>query len=204
MYIDIHTHRRSEQTTGDTKAVVSAGISEDWVSLPFCMLGIHPWQVDEHWEKEFAKLEQIAATMPHNLIAIGECGLDKLRGGGIELQKACFQAQADLARRQGLPLVVHCVKAWEELLSVRIHDQHVIIHGFRGKPQLARQLLQRGFELSFGLHFNAESVRLAYAQRKMWMETDDGKARIKEVYEAVSNALNISPTEIELPGTMTF
>ena len=94
------------------------------------------------------------------------------------------------------------VRAADVLLPmVREWHGRMVWHGFRGKPQQAEQLLRAGIELSFGEHFNADSLRLAYGERKMWLETDDSILSIKEIYERASRALSISPTDIELPGT---
>lgn len=217
MWIDIHTHSSVDSQKADVLAVVAAEAGSDLSVLRYCSLGIHPWNVTHEWPTEFARLEQAIKqdrAGERKIVAIGECGLDKLRGPEMEVQMACFKAQVGLASQFGLPVIIHCVKAWEELLGITElrnygiteirNDVPLIIHGFRGKPQLAEQLLRQGFELSFGEKFNEESLRLAYSQRKMWLETDDADVSIEEVYEAASKVLSISPTEILLPGTITF
>ena len=209
MWIDIHTHSSVDSQKADVLAVVAAEAGSDLSVLRYCSLGIHPWNVTHEWPTEFARLEQAVKqdrAGERKIVAIGECGLDKLRGPEMEVQMACFKAQVGLASQFGLPVIIHCVKAWEELLGITEirNDVPLIIHGFRGKPQLAEQLLRQGFELSFGEKFNEESLRLAYSQRKMWLETDDADVSIEEVYEAASKVLSISPTEILLPGTITF
>ena len=46
-----------------------------------------------------------------------------------------------------------------------------IVHGFRGGPALARQLLDAGFDLSFGLRYNKESFDITPTERR-YRETD--------------------------------
>ena len=121
----------------------------------------------------------------------------------MEQQLACFEAQLLLASHYGKPVIVHCVKAVDELLAVfaRLRfGKPVVFHGFRGKAEQARQLLSKGFYLSFGPRFHAESLRLAYASGRMFLETDDSCMDISEVYASASKALNISATDICVPG----
>lgn len=203
MLVDIHTHRW-EQPEG-TLGVVSCGVDDDWRRAAYCSVGIHPWDVDEAWEQ---RLDRLRGRLERGdgawrVVAVGECGLDRSRGGDWELQKACFGAQVSLAEELGLPLIVHCVGGWDSLMRmVRRCSVPVIVHGYRRNPALAQRLMALGVELSFGPRFNSESVRQAYARRRLWLETDDSGVGIAEVYEAVSRVLNISPTDIELPGTL--
>jgi len=103
----------------------------------------------------------------------------------------------------GLPLIVHCVKALDDVLRM-CQGVPCIFHGFRGKPQQAQTLINRGFDLSFGPNFNPESLRLAAAVGRMWLETDDGPDPIERVYERAATALGIKPEGIALPTTLSF
>ena len=76
-------------------------------------------------------------------------------------------------------------------------QQQWIIHGFRGKPQQAQQLLDNGFQLSFGEHFNADSLALAFHRHSLWLETDESTHSIEEIYDAASKSLNICADELE-------
>ena len=100
--------------------------------------GIHPWQADK------------AFGVPDlsGKLAIGECGLDALRGPSLEVQEEVFRGQIALSERLGKPLIIHCVKALDRLLKVQktpIPSQKWMFHGFRGKPQQLRSLLDAGF-----------------------------------------------------------
>ena len=104
------------------------------------------------------------------------------------------------------PVILHCVKALDEMLGIlKKYDnlKNVVFHGFRGKPTQAGQLMSKGYYLSFGIHFNEESLRLAYSSGRMFLETDDSGLHISNVYESASKALNISPTDISVPGIFT-
>jgi TatD DNase family protein len=67
-----------------------------------------------------------------------------------------------------------------------------IIHGFRGNGELARQLLQFGFYLSFGIHFHPDALRIAWESHRLYAETDDLNISIVEVYQRITAQLTIT------------
>ena len=198
-YYDFHTHRR--ETAGDVAAIVNVKAGEAWTDLRRVSVGVHPWHVTAQWREQVEQVSSVARRP--EVACIGECGLDRLRGGVWEWQRPCFEAQLVLAREVGKPVVVHCVRAIDEVVAMRkkFGDVAMVLHGFRGKPQQAAQLLGQGFWLSFGPLFNAESLRMAFEAGRMCLETDDSGLSIREVYERASSALSISPTDIPVPGT---
>lgn len=202
LYFDFHTHRKEQWP--DVTAIVNVGVDDVWDGLPHVSVGVHPWEVGECWREQVERLRTVVRRT--EVVAIGECGLDRVRGGVWEWQMACFEAQLILAREVGKPVVIHCVRAFDELLAMkrRFGDVGMVVHGFRGGPVQARQLMQHGLELSFGPRFHADSLRAAYEEGKMWLETDDSDVGIQEVYERASSALSISPTDIPVPGTLWF
>ncbi|MDE5929471.1 MAG: TatD family hydrolase, partial [Muribaculaceae bacterium] len=105
---------------------------------------------------------------------IGECGLDALRGPDMALQREVFLKHIGLSEALGKPLLIHAVRCWPELIALR-HNlnpaQEWIIHGFRGKAELAAELLRHGFSLSFGLKYNEDAFRLTPPERR-YRETD--------------------------------
>ena len=158
--IDCHTHNRNAD--GNLRAVVCCSPNDGMENLPAFSLAIHPWDVDEAWKTKFSLLEHRIEELQTNnnisrLFAIGETGIDKLRGGTLELQIACFEAHLRLAETLEKPVIIHCVKAFEEIIATLKRckfQQPAIFHGFRGKPELAHQLISKGYYLSFGPKFN--------------------------------------------------
>lgn len=207
MYFDLHTHRKALSAA----AIVNCGMEDDLSLFPRFSMGIHPWEVDAGWEQRSVAYECLFSHPPFasfhaRLCAVGEIGLDKLSGGDFMLQKACFKRQLALAGQYRLPVIIHCVKALDEVvacLSEMRFGEAVVFHGFRGKPEQAAFLLSRGFYLSFGPRFNAESLRMACQARRMFLETDDSGVDIGEVYASAAKVLSISPTDIEVPGIFT-
>lgn len=123
--------------------------------------GIHPWwtaDADFRLDCYLSSLSHLLA-LPE-VVQVGECGLDRLRGADLDTQCSVFAAQVALAEQHRLPLTLHVVRAFDVIL--RLHKQlrpttRWTIHGFRGKPALAQQLLDAGFDLSFGPKHNAAS-----------------------------------------------
>ncbi|MCM1453080.1 MAG: TatD family hydrolase [bacterium] len=147
-------------------------------------MGIHPWDAGGLTPARWEWLED-AARAPQT-VAIGECGLDALRGPSLDEQEEVFAAQARIATELGKPLIIHCVRAWDRLLrlnkELRGHSTW-IVHGFRGKEALGRQLLDAGLRLSFGADTPPATARAlaAYAPGSTYLETDDSPLSIVEV-----------------------
>lgn len=196
-YYNIHTHHPAPDPAGSVEIVNriigkeadGAAFSEGWYSV-----GIHPWYISDGdaLRRQFDCLES-AATHPR-VVAIGEAGIDRVTGASPSVQSEVFARQAALAEKTGKPLIIHCVKAWEELLrqkkEVRPHVPWVV-HGFRGNGQLAEQLLRQGFYLSFGVHFNRQALHAAW-QGRMSLETDDTEVSVCSLYESAATALGVS------------
>ncbi len=173
--IDCHTH-----DTARKNAIISVAPGYSFVSERIYSVGIHPWGVSNDDEI----MSRFDADVRHpSVVAIGEVGIDKLRGGDLRLQKHRLEQQLDVARGVGKPVIFHVVKAFQELveLNKRLHPSEPwIIHGFRGKPQLAKELLRLGFYLSFGEHFNVDTVAMMPVDRIL-VETDESILTIEEI-----------------------
>lgn len=133
-------------------------------------VGIHPWwtaQTDFDGERHLEALRRLA-THPQ-VVQIGECGIDLLRGAEVAAQRELFVHQVSISEEVGKPMTIHCVRAFDQMLSLKKQlrpSQRWTIHGFRGKPALARQLLAAGFDLSFGPLRNEDSYALTPPERR--------------------------------------
>ena len=170
-------------------------------------VGLHPWDISEDWE-DMLKTVRKEATQ-HRVWAIGECGLDKLRGASFDLQLKAFYAQISIAEEVRKPMVIHCVKAFNELLAIRkemetesqCRNRQImpwVIHGFRGKPELAKQLMAKGLLLSLGHLYNAKTLRQVFTScLPFFLETDDCHLPICQIYEQVARHLGVDVGRLE-------
>jgi TatD DNase family protein len=112
----------------------------------------------------------------------------------LDLQKDLFYFHIELSEKNDKPLIIHCVKAWEQLLRIKKEVKPSvpwIIHGFRGKPDLAGHLLKSGCILSFGDKYNAGSAKAALKEKRLFLETDDKIFDIRELYKRMSGDLDL-------------
>ena len=163
--------------------------------------GIHPWDVEIVNPELFIKLETMLAHP--NCFAVGECGLDKITIPDPEIQQEVFKQQLQLAVKYNKPVIIHCVKAFDELIAItrRFHDKvPLVIHGFNKSAELAKQLIQEGFYLSLNAallkkeHVDFRSIPLG----KLFLETDvNQQISIEEVYSLASLKFGINPEKLK-------
>ena len=118
-------------------------------------LGIHPWYSSQNWQADVSLLEQYLAAGrdESSLVAIGECGLDGFHRDSWQWQLPCFEAHLALAQRYQLPIIIHSVKAHNEVLMLLKRYPLVrggVIHGFYGGSELAKRYLDAGMKLGIG------------------------------------------------------
>ena len=188
MVVNIHTHTSSESSspairnlTFDEAEDLFTSDSKGLVSV-----GFHPWHADEFTNERMDKL--IRWTKDKRLVAIGECGMDKNSKVSMDIQLQVFEQQVLLSEKTQKPVIIHCVGSFNELLDLKKRlkpKQRWIIHGFRGKPELAHQVLKAGCALAFGKYFNIESVRLTPIE-SLFIETDESEIPITRIYLQIS------------------
>ena len=168
-------------------------------------VGIHPWSPDKSLMEKICEY----ASLP-TVLAIGETGLDKITAKNIDdfnIQQELFTEHIILSEKVEKPLIIHCVKAWEELLRMHKTAKPLmpwIIHGFKGKAVLAEQLLNAGIYLSFGVTHNTDSLKAAWDKQRVFAETDDTNADIRDIYKDIANKLNISTEELSVESETLF
>lgn len=197
-YINFHCHNAIQQQ--NVIAVQSLSVDEFDITkgYKYTTVGIHPWNtnLDEASEK-LNKVRNICGEQ--NVIGIGEIGLDRLKGAPLKEQEIIFEEQIKIALEFNKPIIIHCVRAWNELLVItsKYPTLKKAVHGFRQKPEIARQLVDKGFYISFGVHLIDSASELSEVLRlvptsRMFLETDTSEIPIKEVYMAACRILNVS------------
>ncbi len=152
----------------------------------FYSVGIHPCQINDYY-KPFVERLRFFVLNP-SVVAIGEAGLDKLCSTDFDVQKTVFIEMVLLAEQVQKPLIIHCVKAWQEIITLHktLHPSVPwMIHGFRGKPELAQSLLNQGFYLSYGAKFNPDALRVTPFDR-LCIETDESAVAIETLYHKIA------------------
>ena len=174
-YIDIHTHNPRSGVVSPT------------------MRGVHPWDAEHIFEVPDLSDTDI----------IGEIGLDKACGVDMEAQRRLFELHLAEAERVQKPIVLHVVKAFEEVMNIvsKYKIESVVFHGFIGSTEQAKRATDRGYYLSFGERSLRSSKSCRALEQtpidRLFCETDDDpETSIAEIYEKVANLRNISVEEL--------
>jgi len=205
MMTDIHSHDPHEipgqnkvlslqlHPDMDYKAVLNALPANILVSA-----GIHPWHASEWHSTNILMLENL--LLYSRIIFIGEIGLDNSSDVTYEDQLFVLESQLKLAERTGKVVLIHNVGHQSELLALKKKYKNIpawILHGFRGKAQMAEQYIKNGFYLSFGFKYQVEALRVCPIDR-LFVETDDSDADLIILYQKVADDLGITLEVLEL------
>lgn len=186
-FVDGHTH--SVPSREDVTALVNLPYPEPPADLPdrpllFFSAGIHPARTGQ---SDFDGLE--AYLLENRCRAVGECGIDRSIEIPPEQQRELFLRHVRLSDRLRLPLVIHCVRAYYDLIAVRkgLRGSSVpwLIHGFRGNAEIAAALQEHGFILSLAPAYvkHLEEFPPHIRRDSFLLETDDGKDSIETLYD---------------------
>lgn len=165
--------------------------------------GVHPWKIGKDVNEVLEEMDTVCRN--RRCLAIGECGLDKLIETDFDLQQKIFCEQIQIANGLEKPLIIHCVKAFNELIAcLKKMDNKVpvIIHGFNNNKNIADDLLKEGYILSFGKALledgsNAVEVLKNVGRKNFFLETDDAKISIRDIYRKASEILGIEETILQ-------
>lgn len=194
MFINIHTHSRIYDAQVE---LVNLGMDAQDKPEHYSY-GLHPWHINK--ETYVSQLEHLRIRAHEKrCMAIGECGLDKLSTVDFQLQEKVFIQQVKIANDMQKPIIVHCVKAFNELINcLNLNDNEVpvIIHGFNNNENIARVLVDHGCYFSFGkallgYESNASKALKNVGRKNFFLETDDADISIKYIYRKASELLGI-------------
>ncbi len=169
-FIDFHSHHPAIKD----EIVIQDG-TDTW--------GIHPWTLHEP-----------PLPQPEDILAVGECGLDKVCDTPWDEQLAAFERCIRLSEEWHKPLYIHCVRAQSECLQQRIQfraTQPWIWHGFRGSSAAMQQILQHNGHVCFGFRHREDAVRECPMER-MLLESDENRDSIEDLYHHIAALRGIS------------
>jgi TatD DNase family protein len=200
-FFNLHTHKYSNQP--DVLELVNQYPQEFEDTIPFYSIGIHPWFIVK--ERLEADLETIESKVQEkNCLAVGECGLDKRIEIPFDLQQSVFEKQLVIAEKYKKPVVIHCVAAFQEVIEIKKRlniTVPLLIHGFSKNEQVAKQLIDNGFYISFGKYLlqnpELESVFRSVPNDRFFLETDTIEEGIRGVYALAAKYKGIELNELE-------
>ena len=185
MVVDIHTH--NAHTQAQTIETV----------------GIHPWHSHD------ADISEVEAKIA-DADAVGEIGLDFACDVERKVQIAVFRAQLAIAERHEKAVVLHSVRAFEEVMKIlsEYHLKTVIFHGFIGSKEQAQRAVAQGFYLSFGERTfsspkSIEALRSTPLSH-LFVETDESPTPIEDIYARIAELRGIPTTELIAATTANF
>lgn len=195
---DCHTHKL------DVFGISNIKFNSDHFPSNSFSTGLHPWDVS----KEIS-LEEISSYFEKchglkNFVAIGEVGLDKMKGEPLAVQEEYFRFQIKLAIRLKKPVIIHCVRAYEQCLSILKNESvsiPVIFHDFNASFDIYQKLIQQGHYISLGKNFLRNNSKINTYLKKLscdhlFFETDDSEKNISVLYEKFSSLTGASLDEL--------
>ncbi|PRZ20628.1 TatD family hydrolase [Flavobacterium granuli] len=200
-FFNCHTHKFTDKP--NVLELVNQYPQEFDPGIPYYSIGIHPWYiVEERLESDLEIIE--TKIQQKNCLAVGECGLDKRIEIPMDLQIKVFEKQLLLAQKYNKAVVIHCVAAFQEVIEIKKSlkiSVPMIIHGFSKNQQLAKQLIDNGFYISFGKYLmsNPElrTVFQSIPNHRFFLETDTIDKTIEEVYALAAKYKNNTVEEIQ-------
>ncbi len=201
MATDFHTHRPKP----GARALVSCRM-EEVAHYPLASLELHPWNLPER----FDPLPPAFRAALKQAAALGEIGLDRLRGPALPVQQEYFEALLSLAEEEQKPVVIHCVRAVPELLSaIKRHPKiRRLYHGFHGKPEQLEELRRAGFYISLGFPALNNAALFAYLKTaglaQIGFETDDSPDPVELLLTSAAAKLGMECAQLEAQTDATF
>ncbi len=200
-FVNLHTHFYTNSDS--VLEIVNQYPNEFSSEIPYYSIGIHPWHIDDiRWNDDLKIIKDKLSLK--ECIALGECGLDKRIDKIYNKQIEIFESQLNLLHEVSKPVILHCVASFDEVISCKKNSQltsSFILHGYSKNYQVAKQVLNQGFYLSFGKYLlrNPElsEVFRKIPNEKIFLETDTIAESLEEVYTFAANCKNISVEEMK-------
>jgi TatD DNase family protein len=175
-------------------------------------LGIHPLCTPRAADEDIARLDEALATHAGDprLVAVGEIGMDLfVADADVAKQERFYRGQLELARRHGLPVVLHVRRSADQLLKyLRRGGVRGIAHAFNGSLQQAKEFVRLGFKLGFGgtltyeraVHIRGLAVELPLGA--IVLETDSPDIPPKWLYATAEERTRGRPQGRNEPGEL--
>lgn len=200
-YLDFHTHRMREATREDVMEIVSVHPGKGH-TYQYYTIGFHPWWIEMPLNPSQSEVLAHGLKDPYCL-ALGEIGLDNLKGPAMDQQMAILRSQLPLAIEYHKPVIIHCVRAFDQLVRIKKQFPEIknwCIHGYGRHATLARQLIDQGFYISLMPGLPAakyKEILTAIPLDRVFLETDSmPEVSIKQVYQDRAADLSMDVTHL--------
>jgi len=211
IHLDFDSIKLPSKTT--TGAIVPSMGKDNWDNVISCCssdnshhfaLGIHPWLVNDHQMLDLYSLEVLIEDKKP--IAVGDCGLDYIKGKDRNKQRYFFDEQVALATRFDLPLIIHSVQATEDVTDMlkSYSKSRGVIHAYSGSIQEAEILMKMNFLFGFSHNLsNPQAYKLNEIVKllpleSILIETDDhnNPDELIQVAERISRIKKITVKQV--------
>ena len=202
MFLNTHTHHLSHQS--DVLDLYNQFPKEMNNDAKLFSIGIHPAYINTlSIEEEIEIINQNINNK--NCLAIGEIGLDKLCETDFNLQIDVFEKQIKIAEENKIPVIIHSVRAYQEILHIRKKLNLTIpfiFHGFNKNEQILNQIIAQNCFASFGKNLlynkNLQIIFAKLSANQFFLENDASEIPIKEIYQFAAEIRNITIEELQL------
>ena len=192
--LDFHTHRMQHADDHEIIEIISLHLGQDRPHQ-FYTVGMHPWWTERIPENTQQEALEVLLSDPYCL-AMGEMGLDKLKGPPLNRQIEILSSLLSIADRSNKPVIIHCVRAFDPLIQLKKQYPGIpnwCVHGYGRHLTLAKQLIDQGFYLSLmpGMPSEKLTELLTHLPKdRIFLETDSmPDISITEVYQNASSLL---------------
>ena len=197
-WLDFHTHQPYHPSQGYVSVrSYSPPLLQSSISQEYFTAGLHPWETALPENRQWIETELVPCLKQANCLGLGEVGLDRGRGAALPEQQALLELQLDIAKRLQLPIVVHCVRAWSELMASfkRVKPTTAkAIHGYNGSYHVLQSLLAEDWYISPQIRRNGTMEQLVsnIPVNRLLLETDATTLTGFAVAEVAAAHLNAS------------
>ena len=223
---DSHCHLHDDRISENTDALINDAVAKGVAGFLSCAsgqsnwekvlsfsqkyhqiipaFGVHPWYTSDAERDWFETLKKFLTQTPS---IVGEIGLDHgVRDRDDRIQEEFFTRQLELAIEYGLPVNMHCRRAWErcvEILSSYGTNSGIIIHSYSGSAEFVDKLLDLGVYFSFsGSLTRSGNVRAHKALKKIPLERILIETDAPDIMPVIDGILDTS--KLNVPSNILY
>ena len=200
MFIDVHAYHFSNHLQ------ILVGIDT---------IAIHPWELKSPFDQSAFDYKWMEiCKKSYHMLAIGECGLDRAHENIVDIdkQKEVLKKHFDLAQSRNLPIIIHSVRAYSDLLGMlkrKPFKNNILLHAFGGNEYEVQELLKYPVYFSYGARLlkNPLTISTIPIDRLLLETGDQTEISIEQIYNEAAGLLNISILELQkiiLNNFLTF